>query len=67
MVRPLLALAAVGTLGYIVWQLIWRLLLPVIGTLVGFLLVAIKILFFILLLLVAYWIFKRLTKQAEAG
>jgi len=64
MLRPILTLAAVGVVGVALWQVLFTLLLPLLGTVVGFLVTLAKIAFLILLLLVAVWLFKRITRQA---
>jgi len=63
MLRPILGLAAVGAVGYVAWQLLWAILLPLLGTVVGFALLVIKILFFAMLIIVAVWVLKRLLRQ----
>jgi len=67
MVRPILTLAAVGVAGIALWQVLFTLLLPLIGTVVGFVVTLAKIAFLILLVLVAIWLFKRITRQAPAA
>jgi hypothetical protein len=64
MLRPILTLAAVGVVGVALWQVLFTLLLPLLGTVVGFLVTLAKIAFLILLVLVAVWLFKRITRQA---
>lgn len=63
MLRPILGLAAVGAVGYLAWQVLWAVLLPLLGTVVGFALLMVKILFFAMLIVAAIWVVKRLTKQ----
>jgi hypothetical protein len=63
MLRPILGLAAVGAVGYVAWQVIWAMLLPLLGTVVGFVLLMIKVLFILLLIVLGVWVFKRLAKQ----
>jgi flagellar biogenesis protein FliO len=52
--------------GYLLWQVFWKLVAPALGVMAGFLLVAGKVVFLVLLVLVALWIFKRLSRRAEA-
>jgi hypothetical protein len=66
MLRPVLGVAATGVAGYVLWKLLEAVLLPLLGTAVGFVLFLLKIIFVVLLVLVAIWIFKRLTRPAEA-
>jgi uncharacterized membrane protein len=63
MLRPLLTLAAVGAVGYILWQLLWGLLLPIVGVAVGLLAVAIKFAFLALLLFIAWKLLRKLTRE----
>jgi len=65
MMRPILALAAVGVAGIALWQVLFTLLLPLLGTVVGFLVTLAKIAFLILLVLVAAWLFRRITKATS--
>jgi hypothetical protein len=58
--------AATGVAGYVLWKLLEAVLLPLLGTAVGFVLFLLKIIFVVLLVLAAIWIFKRLTQPAEA-
>lgn len=66
MLRPVFAVAATGVAGYLLWQLFLKVAAPLLGLLAGFLLVAAKAVFLILLVLVAWWIFKRLSRRVEA-
>ena len=58
--------AAAGVGGYVVWQVVWTFLLPILGAFLGFLWIAIKIGLFVLLI---WWVWRLITKnskQAEA-
>jgi hypothetical protein len=59
MLRSLLALAAVGVAGVVVWKLVWVLLLPMVF---GFLALAIKIALIGLLVYVLYRVFRSATR-----
>lgn len=59
MLRSLLALAAVGVAGVVVWKLVWVLLLPM---LFGFLALAIKIALIGALVYVLYRVFRSATR-----
>ncbi len=67
MLRPALTLAALGAAGYVAWKLIWMLLLPLVGTLVGLVMWLLKAAVIGLLLVLAYWVFKRVATPREAG
>jgi hypothetical protein len=65
MLKSLLALAAVGVAGVVVWKLVWVLLLPM---LFGFLALAIKIALIGALVYVLYRVFRSATRpRAEAS
>jgi hypothetical protein len=66
MLRPVLGVAATGVAGYVLWKLLEVVLFPLLGTAVGFVLFLLKIVFVVLLLLLAIWIFKRMMRPAEA-
>ena len=58
--------AAAGVGGYVIWQVVWTFLLPILGAFHGFLLVAIKI---GLVALAIWWVYRLITKnnkKAEA-
>ena len=65
MLRPILTLAAVGVVGVALWQVLFTLLLPLLGTVIGFVLMLVKIAFLIALILVAVWLLKRITRKAS--
>ncbi|NIN12393.1 MAG: hypothetical protein GTO61_13485 [Gemmatimonadales bacterium] len=66
MLRPMFAVAATGVAGYLLWQLFLKVAAPLLAVLAGFLLVAVKVVFLVLFFLIAFWIFKRISKRAEA-
>ena len=41
--KPILGVAAAGVGGYVIWQVVWTFLLPILGAVLGFLWVALKI------------------------
>lgn len=53
--KPILTVAAVGVGGFVLWQIVWAFLVPVLGAILGFLLTALKV---GLLILLAYWIYR---------
>jgi hypothetical protein len=58
MLRPILTLAAVGVAGVAIWKLLWLLLIPVFGALLGFAALAVKVALFVLIVWVL-WRFVR--------
>jgi TRAP-type C4-dicarboxylate transport system permease small subunit len=61
MLRPLLIVGAVGVGGYIIWQLVWSFVLPMLAGLLGLLWMAVKI---GLLVLAAYFVYRMFVKAA---
>jgi len=62
MLRPVLIIGAVGVGGYVIWQLLWAFILPLLGAVLGFLWMAVKI---GLLVGLAYWIYRMLMKSVS--
>jgi hypothetical protein len=62
MLRPVLTLAALGAAGILAWQLLWGLVLPLV---VGILAIAIKIAFWVALIALVIWAFRRLSRSPE--
>jgi hypothetical protein len=62
MVRPVLTLAAFGVVGVLAWQLVWGLVLPLVF---GLLAVALKIMFWVVVIACGIWLVKRITRTAE--
>lgn len=64
--KPLVQLAAVGIFGVVAWKLLGLLLLPLLGTMLGFAFVVVKIAIVVgLFLLVMRWL--RKGKKGEAS
>ena len=63
MLRPVITLAAFGAVGFVAWQLIWGLLLPLV---VGVLALAIKVIFWAGVIALAIWVFRRLFPPSES-
>ena len=63
MLRPVLTLAALGAAGIIAWQLLWTLVLPLV---VGIFAVAIKIAFWVAVIALAIWAFRRLSRSTDS-
>lgn len=67
MLRPIMIVGAVGVGGYLAWQILWAFILPMLGAVLGFLWMAVKI---AALVALAYWAYrmfqKSLGKKEEA-
>jgi membrane protein implicated in regulation of membrane protease activity len=59
MLRPLLIVGAVGVGGYVIWQILWAFVLPMLAGLLGFLWMVVKV---GLLVLAAYWVYRMFLK-----
>jgi len=59
MLRPVLTLAAVGIAGIAIWKVLWLLLLPLVGMLVGLAMVGVKVLLFALVIFALWRLFFR--------
>ena len=59
MLRPVITVAAVGVLGLVVWNLLLGFVLPLV---VGLVALLIKVVFWVAVISLAIWIFKRLTR-----
>lgn len=64
MLRPVLTLAAIGLAGIAIWKLLWLLLLPLFGTLIGVAVLGFKFLLFALVVWAIWRLFFR--KQQTA-
>jgi hypothetical protein len=60
--KPVLMVAAAGVGGYVIWQVVWTFLLPILGALLGFLWFAIKI---GLVALAIWWVYRLITKNSK--
>lgn len=63
MLKPIATLAAVGFVGAIIGKLLFMLLLPVFATLIGFLVLAIKIVVIVALAWLGFFVFRKLTER----
>ena len=66
MLRPVLSLAAVGAAGFVAFKLLWLLLLPLVGALVGFAVLAIKVALIVVLVLVALKLFRSMARPVSS-
>jgi hypothetical protein len=68
MLRPLLIVGAVGVGGYVIWQLVWSFILPLLAGLLGLVWMVVKIGLLVLAAYFAYRMFvKAATPKREAG
>jgi hypothetical protein len=63
MLRPVITLAAVGAVGFLVWNLLLGFLFPLV---VGLVALVIKIVFWAAVIAFAIWVFKRLTRTSPS-
>ena len=59
MLKPVLQLAAVGVAGALVWKLAAFLLVPLLGTALGFVFLILKIVFVVAVVAFLFWMFNR--------
>jgi hypothetical protein len=64
MLRPVLTLAAFGAMGFVAWQLLWGLVLPLVF---GLFAVILKVLFWVVVISCGIWVIKRLTRSESAA
>jgi hypothetical protein len=57
MLRPVLTLAAIGLAGVAIWKVLWLLLLPLFGTLIGLAMLGVKLLLFALVIFAIWRLF----------
>jgi hypothetical protein len=66
--KPLMQLAAVGVVGVVAWKILGLLVLPLLGTMLGFAFVALKIAFIVALaVMVMRWLRKGKKDAAPAA
>ena len=63
MLKPIATLAAVGFVGAIIGKLLFMLLLPVFATLIGFVVLAIKVVLIVALVWLGFFVFRKLTER----
>ena len=61
--KPVLGLAATGVVAVLLWKLMLVMLLPLFGIAIGFVVIAIKIAFWVLVGCFAWWVIKKLTRS----
>jgi len=66
MMKPVLGLAATGVLALLLWKVMAVFLLPLLGLAIGFVFVVIKIGFIVGAVCLLIWVFRRLSRTADA-
>jgi hypothetical protein len=66
MLKPILTLAVAGAVGVAAWKLLWILLLPLLGTVLGFAITIVKVGLLVLLVFVAWRLIKSVTRDPAA-
>lgn len=64
--KPVLGLAATGIFAILLWKVMALFLLPLFGLAIGFVFLAIKIGFIVGAVCLLIWVFKKLSRPAEA-
>jgi hypothetical protein len=65
MFKPVLTLAAVGVAGFAVWKVLSVLFLPFVGTLLGIVLMLVKVALIVGLVMFAFWWFTKEKKKED--
>ena len=63
MLKPLLGIAATGVVAVLAWKLMILVLLPMLGLALGIAALVIKVFFMLFVLMIAYWIYRRMTRR----
>ena len=67
MLKTLLGLAATGVVAVLAWNLMAIVVLPLIGLAIGIVAFVIKVLVILFVLMIAYWIYRRMSRDPLAG
>lgn len=67
MLKPLLAVTATGVAAVLAWKLLVIVMLPLLGLAIGVVAFMIKAAFILLILLIAYWIYRRTGSEGSAA
>lgn len=62
MLKPMLAIAATGIAAVLLWKVLAVFMLPLLGLAIGLVALLIKIVFVFVLLMIAYWIYRKSTR-----
>jgi hypothetical protein len=63
MLKPLLAVAATGAAAVLAWKLMAIVMLPLLGLAIGFVALVIKMLVILIVLLIAYGLYRRASRS----
>ena len=63
MLKPIVSLAAVGFVGAIIGKILFMLLLPLFATLIGFVVLSIKVVLIVALVWLGFFVFRKLTER----
>lgn len=66
MLKPLLAVAATGAAAVLAWKLLVIVMLPLVGLAIGVVAFMIKAAFLLLILLISFWIYRRMSRDDSA-
>lgn len=66
MLKPLLAVAATGAAAVLAWKLLVLVMLPLVGLAIGVVAFMIKAAFLLLILLISYWVYRRMSRDDSA-
>jgi len=67
MLKPVLGLAATGVIALLLWKVLAVFLLPLVGVLIGFAFLALKIGLLVGAVCFLLWLFRRFNRHADAG
>jgi hypothetical protein len=63
MLKSLLGIAATGVVAVLAWKLMVLILLPMLGLALGIVAVVIKVFFILFVVMIAYWILRRMSRR----
>ena len=66
MLKPLLGVAATGVAAVLAWKLLVIVMLPLVGLAIGVVAFMIKAAFLLLILLISYWVYRRMSRDDSA-
>jgi hypothetical protein len=67
MLKPALSLAATGVIALLLWKVLGLFLLPLVGVLIGFAFLALKIGLLVGAVCFLLWLFRRFNRHADAS
>ena len=63
MLKPLLGVAATGVAAVVIWKVLALVLLPMLGLAIGIVALVIKVFVILVLLVIAYWLYRRMARR----